>query len=119
MRPQRQVELRVPVLTTALAVCRVCFPLQDVEALRHVVELLNEYLDTFSSRWTTEQGCSAGLPRRALDYLAAHGRDPNWGLNDYRTRSIVISAVRMGYLHGCSGSMTSTRTVLYGENTTA
>jgi hypothetical protein len=99
MPQQRQVELRVPVLTTALAVCRVCFPLQDVETLRHVVELLDEFLDTFSSRWTVQRACAAGLPRRALDYLAAHGRDSDWGPDDSGVRCITTYAVRKRHLH--------------------
>jgi len=92
-------ELRVPVLTTALAACRVCFPWQDIEALRHVAELLSEYLDTFSSQWTVKRACRAGLPRRALDYLAAHGKDSDWGPSDYDTLSIIASAVSLGHLH--------------------
>jgi hypothetical protein len=98
MQQQPPVGARVPVLTTALAVCRVCFPLQDVEALRHVVELLNEYVDTFSSRWSVHQACAAGLPRRALDYLSAHGRDSEWG-PESPVHRITLSAVRGGDLH--------------------
>jgi hypothetical protein len=99
MQHPRQVQARPPALTTALAVCRVCFPLQDVEALRHVVDLLSGYLDTFSSRWTVKRACRAGLPRRALEYLAAQGRDSDWGTDELGSNSTAISALRSGHLH--------------------
>jgi hypothetical protein len=99
MLQQSQVEARVPVLTTAPAACRICFPLQDFEVLRHIVEVLSGYLDTFSSRWTVKRACRAGLPRRPLDYLAAQGRDSDWGSDDDGTCGVAALAVRSGHQH--------------------
>jgi hypothetical protein len=99
MRRESQAKARIPVLTATRAVCRACFPLYDMEALRHVVELLDGYLDTFSSSWTVKKACRAGLPRRALDYLAARDQDKDWGRNDFETRWIATHVVRSGAVH--------------------
>ncbi|POM70923.1 Hypothetical protein PHPALM_12579 [Phytophthora palmivora] len=61
--------------------------------LSHVVNHLDEYLNTFSYHWTVSRACKAGLSRRGLEYLAA--RDPNWVDGD----DAALVAVKKNFLH--------------------
>ncbi|KAG7389459.1 hypothetical protein PHYPSEUDO_010344 [Phytophthora pseudosyringae] len=82
-----------PELTTALVVCRECLQKHNVESLPHVVTLVDEWLNPFSSRKKVGRACRLGLPRRALEYAAA--RDPDWANGQYMAAAAVIR----GFVH--------------------
>ncbi|KAG6974927.1 hypothetical protein JG688_00002830 [Phytophthora aleatoria] len=82
-----------PQLTTALVVCRESLHKHNVESLPHVVTLVDEYLNPFSSRKKVGRACRLGLPRRALEYAAA--RDPDWDNGQYMAAAAVIR----GFVH--------------------
>ncbi|GMF23535.1 unnamed protein product [Phytophthora lilii] len=82
-----------PVLTSVLVVCRQYLSSCNAESRTGVERLIDEYLNTFSSRLKVWQACRLGRSRRALEYLAAH--DPDWG-NGGR---IAEHAVIRGFLH--------------------
>ncbi|GMF61717.1 unnamed protein product [Phytophthora fragariaefolia] len=82
-----------PELTTAIVVCRAGLYKHNVELLPHVVTLVDEFLNPFSSRKKVGRACRLGLPRRALDYAAA--RDPDWNNGQYMAAAAVIR----GFVH--------------------
>ncbi|KAL3666189.1 hypothetical protein V7S43_008977 [Phytophthora oleae] len=84
---------RFPELTTARVVCRECLQKHNVELLPHVVTLVDEYLNPFSSRKKVGRACRLGLPTRALEYAAA--RDPDWNNGQYMAAAAVIR----GFVH--------------------
>ncbi|KAG6610435.1 uncharacterized protein IUM83_06483 [Phytophthora cinnamomi] len=81
-----------PVLASALMVCRTCLAL-DADSLAHIVRLLDMYLNPFSRSWSVRRACELGLPRRAIEYLAA--RDPHW-VDGY---DIGALASKGGFVH--------------------
>ncbi|KAF1774407.1 hypothetical protein GQ600_8348 [Phytophthora cactorum] len=80
-----------PQLTTALVVCRESLHKHNVESLPHVVTLVDEYLNPFSSRKKVGRACRLGLPRRALEYAAA--RDPDWDNGQYMAAAAWLSEI--------------------------
>ncbi|KAG1692814.1 hypothetical protein DVH05_024429 [Phytophthora capsici] len=82
-----------PVQTNVRVVCRECLVLSDMELLSSIEKHIDEYLDTFSCRYTVRRACHQGLPRRALEYLSA--RDPDWG----NGTKIAQHAATKGFLH--------------------
>ncbi|KAE8901609.1 hypothetical protein PF008_g16877 [Phytophthora fragariae] len=91
MSPRKDQEF--PELVTALVVCRVSLYKHNVEVLPHVVTLVDEYLNPFSSRKKVGRACRLGFPRRALEYAAA--RDPDWSNGQYMAAAAVIR----GFVH--------------------
>ncbi|KAG2938373.1 hypothetical protein PC117_g11274 [Phytophthora cactorum] len=82
-----------PVLTSVLVVCRECLPSCEVESRIQTARLVDGYLDTLSSCYKVRQACRLGLPRWALEYLAA--RDPEWNNGS----NIAEHATIKGFLH--------------------
>ncbi|KAL3666140.1 hypothetical protein V7S43_008929 [Phytophthora oleae] len=82
-----------PVQTLVRVVCHECILLCEVNTLSRIEKLVDEYLNTFSSRVTVRQACKLGLSRRALEYLSA--RDPQWGNGS----KIAEHAATKGLLH--------------------
>ncbi|KAE8901633.1 hypothetical protein PF007_g4595 [Phytophthora fragariae] len=90
---EAQLRSAFPVLTSALVVTRACLSSPDEAVKLRIARHLDEYLDTFSSRCKVRRACKKGLPRSALEYLAA--RDPDWGSGS----RIAEYAAMKGFLH--------------------
>lgn len=83
----------LPLLTSGLVVCRKCLNVRGVKSLSHVLILVDEFLNSFSSHWTLSRACTAGLSRRGLEYLAA--RDSTWE----GRRNALYTVVAKNHLH--------------------
>jgi hypothetical protein len=59
-------------MTTTLVVCRECLP----ASLPHVVQKIDQYLDTFSQGKALERACRRGFSIRAFEYAAVRDDDP-------------------------------------------